>query len=345
MVVNLDIRQRIEEAEERLSPHASKNRYSRGRLKWEEPCQIRTDFQRDRDRIIHSNAFRRLKHKTQVFIAPLGDHYVTRLTHTLEVAQIARTISRALSLNEDLTETIALGHDLGHTPFGHIGEDILNELNPDGFRHNEQSLRIIDLLEKDGQGLNLTWEVRDGILKHSKGGIEVLGEGWNDVGTIEGQVVKIADIVAYVNHDIRDAIRANVITEDKLPKSVVKTLGHSSSERINTLVYDIVRQSLYTLNHSQASKSTISMSSNILEATNTLRDFLFEKVYNPSLNTEDTDSAKETIRFLYSHLKKHEGKMPKEYTLRNDSIGRKVTDYIAGMTDHYATRMAKEYSA
>ncbi|MBM3182973.1 MAG: deoxyguanosinetriphosphate triphosphohydrolase [Chloroflexi bacterium] len=344
MVVNLYIRQRIEEAEERLSPHASKSRYSRGRLKWEEPCQIRTDFQRDRDRIIHSNAFRRLKHKTQVFIAPLGDHYVTRLTHTLEVAQIARTISRALGLNEDLTEAIALGHDLGHTPFGHIGEDILNELNPDGFRHNEQSLRVIDLLEKDGQGLNLTWEVRDGILKHSKGGIEVLGEGWNDVETVEGQVVKMADMVAYVNHDIRDAIRANVITEDRLPKSVMETLGHSSSERINTLVYDIVGQSLHVLNHSQTRKPTINMSPNILEATNTLRDFLFEKVYNPSLATEETNRARKTIRFLYSYLQKHEEKMPKEYTLRNDSIKRKVTDYIAGMTDHYAARMAEEFS-
>lgn len=345
MVINLDIRQRIEKAEERLSAYASKSKYSRGRLRWEEPCQIRTDFQRDRDRIIHSNAFRRLKHKTQVFIAPLGDHYVTRLTHTLEVAQIARTISRALSLNEDLTEAIALGHDLGHTPFGHIGEDILNELNPDGFRHNEQSLRVIDILEKDGRGLNLTWEVRDGILKHTKGGIEVLGEGWNDVGTAEGQVVKMADMVAYVNHDIRDAIRANVITEDELPESVVKTLGHSSSKRINTLVYDIVRQSLDTLNRSQAKKPTISMSHNILEVTNTLREFLFENVYNPSLAAEETGRARQTIRLLYFYLQKHEEKLPKEYTLRGDSTERKVTDYIAGMTDHYATRMAEEFSS
>ena len=175
-MVNLNIRQRIEESENSLSPHASKSRLSQGRLRWEEPCSIRTDFQRDRDRIIYSNAFRRLKHKTQVFIAPLGDHYVTRLTHTLEVSQIARTISRALNLNEDLTEAIALGHDLGHTPFGHVGEQVLNELFPRGFKHNEQSLRVVDLLEKDGQGLNLTWEVRDGILNHSKGDIEIRGD-------------------------------------------------------------------------------------------------------------------------------------------------------------------------
>src|SRR4030043_111282 len=243
-MVNLNIRQRIEESENSLSPHASKSRCSRGRLKWEEPCPIRTDFQRDRDRIIYSNAFRRLKHKTQVFIAPLGDHYVTRLTHTLEVSQIARTISRALNLNEDLTEAIALGHDLGHTPFGHVGEQVLNELFPDGFKHNEQSLRVVDLLEKDGQGLNLTWEVRDGILNHSKSGIEILGEGWTDIGTIEGQVVKMADIVAYVNHDTADAIRAGVIAENELPDSAVRLLGHTSSQRINTLVSDIVSYSL-----------------------------------------------------------------------------------------------------
>jgi len=344
MVVNLDIRQRIEEAEERLSPYASKSKYSRGRARWEKPCQIRTEFQRDRDRIIHSNAFRRLKHKTQVFIAPLGDHYVTRLTHTLEVAQIARTIARALSLNEDLTEAIALGHDLGHTPFGHIGEELLDELNPQGFRHNEQSLRVIDVLEKGGQGLNLTWEVRDGILNHSKSRIEILGAGWDDVGTIEGQVVKIADMVAYVNHDIRDAIRADVITEDDLPKLVGKTLGHSSSKRINTLVYDVVSQSLDTLDNSQTGKPTIGMSPSILDVTNTLREFLFEKVYNPSIASKETEQARKTIRLLYFHLLKHNENLPEEYAPRDDTIERKVTDYIAGMTDHYATRMAEDIS-
>jgi len=214
MISQLNVRQIAEEREESLSPYAIKSKQSRGRLRYEEPCPVRTAFQRDRDRIIHSKAFRRLKHKTQVFITPLGDHYVTRLTHTLEVSQIARTIARALNLNEDLTEAIALGHDLGHTPFGHIGEDVLNELSHSGFKHNEQSLRVIDLLENDGQGLNLTWEVRDGIVNHSKSGIRILGEEWGNVNTVEGDVVKISDTVAYINHDIVDAIRANLITED-----------------------------------------------------------------------------------------------------------------------------------
>src|SRR4030043_1645416 len=212
-MVNLNIRQRIEESENRLSPYASKSRLSRGRIRPEDPGPLRPAFQRDRDRVIHCKSFRRLKHKTQVFIAPLGDHYVTRLTHTLEVSQIARSISRALGLNEDLTEAISLGHDLGHTPFGHLGEEILNELCPGGFRHNEQSLRVVDFLEKYGQGLNLTWEVRDGILNHSKSYIGILDNGWSEVGTVEGRVVKIADIVAYINHDVSDALRAGIITE------------------------------------------------------------------------------------------------------------------------------------
>ena len=205
---------------------------------------MRTCFQRDRDRIIHSHSFRRLKHKTQAFIAPLGDHYVTRLTHTLEVQQIARTIARALNLNEDLTEAIALGHDLGHTPFGHVGEDVLNELFDGGFKHNEQSLRVVERLEKDGRGLNLTWEVRDGIVRHSKSskGI-ILGEGWGPVGTIEGEIVKISDAVAYINHDIEDAIRAGVITGDDLPREAVKILGDRHSKRVNTMVCDIIESS------------------------------------------------------------------------------------------------------
>jgi dGTPase len=343
-MVNLNIRQRIEESENSLSPYAAKSRFSRGRLKWEEPCPIRTDFQRDRDRIIHSKAFRRLKHKTQVFIAPLGDHYVTRLTHTLEVSQIARTISRALNLNEDLTEAIALGHDLGHTPFGHVGEQVLNELHPGGFKHNEQSLRVVDLLEKDGHGLNLTWEVRDGILNHSKSGIEILGEGWTDVGTIEGQVVKMADIVAYVNHDTADAIRAGVIAENELPVSAVKLLGHTSSQRINTLVSDIVSYSLASMGNANLTKPIIGMNTEILEATKSLREFLFDKVYNPSLANKDTVKARKVIRLLYSYLLKHKEKLPKEYALRDDTVEQKITDYIAGMTDQYALRMAKEIS-
>jgi len=343
-MVNLNIRQRIEESENSLSQYAAKSRFSRGRLKWEEPCPIRTDFQRDRDRIIHSKAFRRLKHKTQVFIAPLGDHYVTRLTHTLEVSQIARTISRALNLNEDLTEAIALGHDLGHTPFGHVGEQVLNELCPGGFKHNEQSLRVVDLLEKDGHGLNLTWEVRDGILNHSKSGIEILGEGWTDVGTIEGQIVKMADIVAYVNHDTADAIRAGVIAENELPVSAVKLLGHTSSQRINTLVSDIVSYSLASMGNANLTKPIIGMNTEILEATKSLREFLFDKVYNPSLANKGTAKARKVIRLLYSYFLKHEETLPREYALRDDTVEQKITDYIAGMTDQYALRMAKEIS-
>jgi dGTPase len=341
-MVNLNIRQRIEESENSLSSYASKSRLSRGRLKWEEPCPIRTDFQRDRDRIIYSNAFRRLKHKTQVFIAPLSDHYVTRLTHTLEVSQIARTISRALNINEDLTEAIALGHDLGHTPFGHVGEQVLNELFPNGFKHNEQSLRVVDLLEKDGQGLNLTWEVRDGILNHSKSGIEILGEGWTEVSTIEGEVVKMADIVAYVNHDIADAIRAGVIDENELPASAVKLLGNTSRQRINTLVCDIVSYSLTSIENADLKKPTIGMNSETLEVTNNLREFMFNKVYNPRLASKDTSKARRVVHLLYSYFLKHERKLPKEYALRDDTVERRVTDYIAGMTDQYALRMAKE---
>lgn len=341
-MIDLNIRRRIEEFENRLSPYAAKSKLSRGRLKWEEPCPIRSEFQRDRDRIIHSNAFRRLKHKTQVFIAPLGDHYVTRLTHTLEVSQIARTISRALNLNEDLTEAIALGHDLGHTPFGHIGEQVLNELCPGGFKHNEQSLRVVDLLENDGRGLNLTWEVRDGILNHSKSRVEVLGEGWTEVGTIEGQVVKLADIVAYVNHDISDAIRAGVISENELPAPVVRLLGTTSSQRINTLVCDIISYSLTAMNKSGLQKPLVGMSDEILQVTNTLREFLFDKVYNPSLNTRDTERAKKVLHLLYAYFLSHEEKLPKEYASREDSIERKIIDYIAGMTDQYALRTANE---
>ena len=343
-MIDLPVRQRIEEAEENLSPHATKSRLSRGRIKPEEPCPLRTAFQRDRDRIIHSNAFRRLKHKTQVFIAPLGDHYVTRLTHTLEVSQIARTISRALCFNEDLTEAIALGHDLGHTPFGHLGEDILNELCPGGFRHNEQSLRVVDLLEKYGQGLNLTWEVRDGILNHSKSYIGILGDGWADVGTIEGQVVKISDIVAYINHDVGDAIRAGVITEQDIPTPVVKLLGNSSSQRINTLVLDIVTHTSEVVSHSNSQNPIVGMSQQILKVANELREFLFDKVYNSRLAVGDKDKANEVVRTLFSYFCNHPVKLPEEYNFRYDSVERKVTDYIAGMTDQYVVRAASTIS-
>jgi len=341
MISQLNIRQKTEEKEESLSPYAAKSKSSRGRLKYEEPCPIRTAFQRDRDRIIHSKAFRRLKHKTQVFIAPLGDHYVTRLTHTLEVSQIARTISRALNLNDDLTESIALGHDLGHTPFGHVGEDVLDELYHHGFRHNEQSLRVVDLLENDGQGLNLTWEVRDGIVNHSKTKVDILGD-WGKVNTLEGEVCKLADIVAYINHDIGDAIRAGIISEGDLPLSTVKVLGLSHSQRINTMVCDIIEHSRAARGDTTAEHPAIGMSPQILEASNNLRDFLFERVYNLHAAQKEAEKARGVVRLLYKYFNEHENRLPPEYSFYSDEPERRVVDYIAGMTDQYALRTAEE---
>ena len=338
------VREEIEKKEETLSPYAVKSKFSRGRLKREEPCPVRTGFQRDRDRVIHSKAFRRLKHKTQVFIAPTGDHYVTRLTHTLEVSQIARTVARALNLNEDLAEAIALGHDLGHTPFGHIGEQVLNELYHGGFRHNEQSLRVVDLLEREGQGLNLTWEVRDGILNHSKGQAEVLGEGWGDAGTLEGRICKIADIVAYVNHDVEDAIRAGIISPDDVPSSVAATLGHTHSQRVNTLVCDIISYSWPVTGNGDLAGATIGMSPEVLTATNVLRQFLFDRVYYPSLAEEEAVEAGRALRLLHSHFLRHEDRLPREFASLPDEKERRVIDYIAGMTDQYALRLAGEIS-
>ncbi|MGD1119390.1 MAG: deoxyguanosinetriphosphate triphosphohydrolase [Dehalococcoidales bacterium] len=343
MIEELHIRELTEAKEESLSPWAVQSKDSRGRLRPEEPDPIRTCFQRDRDRIIHCMAFRRLKHKTQVFIAPSGDHYVTRLTHTLEVAQIARTIARALNLNEDLTEAIALGHDLGHTPFGHWGEDTLNELFKEGFRHNEQSLRIVDLLEKDGRGLNLTLEVRDGIVHHSKSDVAVLGKDWGQVGTLEGEAVKISDMVAYINHDIGDAIRAGILTEDDLPPEAVKVLGNSRSQRINAMVSDIVQSSWdVRVCAIMTVRPRIQMSPAVTSAAEVLRDFLFEKVYNPNMETADAINAKNVVIFLWEYFKKHQAELPAEYRLHADTTERGVVDYIAGMTDQYALRLAAE---
>jgi len=347
VVRRLTIRQFSEEREESLSPYAVKSRFSKGRLRDEEPCQIRTAFQRDRDRIIHSKAFRRLKHKTQVFIAPLGDHYVTRLTHTLEVSQIGRTIARALNLNEDLTEAIALGHDLGHTPFGHVGEDVLNELYAPGFRHNEQSLRVVDLLENDGRGLNLTLEVRDGILHHSKSGSGVLGDGWGKVDTLEGEIVKMADIIAYINHDIGDAIRAGIITERDLPLQAVKALGMTHSQRINSMVSDIIDSSWAVSGYDkiETENPKIDMSPAILEATNVLRDFLFDRVYNVKSAEEESHRAREVVQRLYQYFIRHEERLPPEYLAYSDNTERRVVDYIAGMTDQYAQRIDQELNS
>lgn len=342
MISQLNIRQRAEEREESLSPYAARSRLSEGRLKPEEPCPVRTAFQRDRDRIIHCKAFRRLKHKTQVFISPLGDHYVTRLTHTLEVSQIARTIARALNLNEDLTEAISLGHDLGHTPFGHVGEDVLDELYEHGFRHNEQSLRVVDVLEKDGHGLNLTDEVRDGIVNHSKTRADIRGDDAGRARTLEGQVNKIADAIAYINHDIGDAIRAGIITENDLPLSAVAVLGRFHSQRINTMVDDIIENSWSVTGCNTGKPPAIEMSPQVLEATNRLRGFLFDRVYNIRSAQEEAERAREVIRLLYRYVKEHQDRLPPEYRAGSKEIERRVVDYIAGMTDQYALRMAEE---
>ena len=336
------IRHRLEEREKSLSPFAARSNQAR-RDRPEEPSPVRTEFQRDRDRIIHCKAFRRLKHKTQVFIAPLGDHYVTRLTHTLEVSQVARTIARALNLNEDLTEAISLGHDLGHTPFGHVGEEVLNELYAEGFRHNEQSLRVVEVLEKDGKGLNLTHEVREGILKHSKSREGILGENWNAPDTLEGQICKISDTIAYINHDIGDAIRAGLITSYDLPHSTINVLGQTHSVRINTLVSDVIEHSWAAIGLEEGKMApVISLSPGILEAMNNLRDFLFERVYDASATESESRKAREMIRGLYKYFTGNPDQLPEELRGLGIGVDRAAVDYIAGMTDLYALRIAEE---
>ncbi|MGE5405199.1 MAG: deoxyguanosinetriphosphate triphosphohydrolase [Candidatus Saccharibacteria bacterium] len=321
----MKIREEYEKREaETLSPYAMLSNASRGRRVPINKCDIRTDFQRDRDRIIHSKAFRRLKHKTQVFIAPEGDHYRTRLTHTLEVAQIARTIARALRLNEDLTEAIALGHDLGHTPFGHAGEKALDEIYLEGFRHYEQSLRVVDVLEGDG-GLNLTYEVRDGILKHT---------GDAEPETLEGVIVKISDRVAYINHDIDDALRAGIIRFDQLPRDCVEILGIEHSQRINSMVVDIIRNSM--------SKPQVSMSERVGQATHRLREYLFEHVYlNPQAKNEE-EKVRSMVQKIYQFLLARPELLAE--TSKEDGCAneRAAIDFIAGMTDHYAIRFFKD---
>jgi len=340
-MIHSEVRQLLEQKEEGLSPYAAKCRTSRGRQWPEEPSPMRLEFQRDRDRITFCKSFRRLKYKTQVFIAPVDDHYITRLTHTIEVAQISRSIARALNLNEDLTEAIALGHDLGHTPFGHVGEDELNELYPDGFRHNEQSLRVVEHLEKGGKGLNLTHEVRDGILNHSKSGMNLFDDKWDFPATLEAQICKIADPVAYINHDLSDAIRAGIITEGDLPRSALSVLGHSHSERINTLVCDIIDSSWAASGTVETKdKPVIAMSAEVLEAANLLRNYLFDKVYKVCASNDETDRARETVGLLYRYYSQNPDKMPDDYSMSSDDVARKVVDYIAGMTDQYAFRTA-----
>lgn len=316
------IRQRQEELEKRvLSPYATLAANSRGREKPMEPCPMRTCFVRDRDRILHCKSFRRLKHKTQVFLAPRGDHYRTRLTHTLEVSQIARTIARSLRLNEDLTEAMALGHDLGHTPFGHAGEAVLNALVPGGFIHSQQSLRVVDKLEKDGRGLNLTWEVRDGILNHSRRGRP---------GTPEGKVLQLSDQIAYVNHDIDDAVRAGVLRQEDIPQSSQAFFGTTPSRRINSMIQDIVRGCGDT--------DQIDFSPEARAHFEELRSFMFANVYfNPVAKGEE-DKAKYVVEQLYGYYLHHVEQLPEEFLLYREEDGdeRIAADYIACMTDTYA---------
>ena len=307
---------------ETLSPYASLSAETRGRERKEPLCDIRPEYQRDRDRILHCKAFRRLKHKTQVFLAPEGDHYRTRLTHTLEVAQIARTIAKSLRLNESLTEAIAMGHDLGHTPFGHSGEYILNQICEDGFTHYEQSVRIVEILEKDGKGLNLTWEVKDGILNHRTAGRP---------STLEGAIVRLSDKIAYINHDIDDAIRARMFVEEELPAGYTDVLGHSVRERLNRMIHDIIRNSM--------DKPQILMSTGMEEAMKGLRQWMFEHVYKNDIPKAEESKAQEMIARLYEYYMKHVDQLPMEYVLlmvNGEKKSRVVCDYIAGMSDIYA---------
>lgn len=333
----MNIREQIEKREQEiLSPRACLSVQSRGRLREEAACEIRTAFQRDRDRIIHSKSFRRLKYKTQVFMRPTGDHYRTRLTHTLEVSQIARTVARALNLNEDLTEAISLGHDLGHTPFGHAGEDTLNDLMPEGFHHKEQSLRIVDYLEHEGQGLNLTWEVRDGIQHHSKGMGDIVSPDSEDMpSTLEGQVVRISDIIAYVNHDIDDALRAGIIQQNELPQEVLHILGKSHSSRINTMVTNIIETSL------KSELENISLSPHIAEAIIKLRQFLYLRVYGNAYSQKEFQKTSKIISVLFDYFAKNPDKI-NSYKKPGDTPQRWACDFIAGMTDRYAIRTFQE---
>ena len=326
----MNIREEQEKREHLIfSPYASFSDESRGRDRDEEPCPMRTIYQRDRDRIIHCKAFRRLKHKTQVFLAPEVDHYRTRLTHTLEVAQIARSIARALNLNEDLTEAIALGHDLGHTPFGHAGERTLNSLCPMGFAHYRQSIRVVEFLEKDGQGLNLTWEVRDGILNHRTSG---------NPSTLEGKAVRLSDKIAYINHDIDDGIRAGILKESDIPSEYTDVLGNSTKERLNTMISDIIMNSI--------GKNDLVMSEPVRKAMTELRKFMFESLYlNPTAKSEEAKADK-LITELYRYYVANTDKLPDTYkrfiTEFDERPEQVVCDYIAGMSDQYSISKFQE---
>ncbi|MDO4307309.1 MAG: deoxyguanosinetriphosphate triphosphohydrolase [Eubacteriales bacterium] len=325
----MNIRESMEQRElELLSPYAAHSGYSRGRERPEEECDVRTVYQRDRDRILHCKAFRRLKDKTQVFLAPQGDHYRNRLTHTLEVSQIARTIAKALRLNEDLVEAIALGHDLGHTPFGHAGERALDEVNPDGFAHYRQSVRVVQVLEKYGDGLNLTWEVLDGILNH--------GTSANP-STLEGQVVRLSDKIAYIHHDMDDAQRAGLISEDDIPITLRMLLGYTTRERLNTFVHDIIENSM--------DKDCIAMSTEIHEALMDLRTMMFRNVYKNNVAKKEEQKAIKMLTELYEYYIGHPEAMSREYReliRRGEKLSQVVCDYLSGMTDQYSMEKFRE---
>ncbi|MBN9492619.1 deoxyguanosinetriphosphate triphosphohydrolase [bacterium] len=332
---------RLEENEERLSPFAARSKHAKRRIA-EEPAQVRTAYQRDRDRILHTKAFRRLKHKTQVFIAPQQDHFVTRMTHTLEVAQVARTIARALNLNEDLTEAAALGHDIGHGPFGHAGEEALAECLPEGFRHNYQSVRVLDVLEGGGKGLNLTLDVLDAIEKSSKAREDIFAEGWGVPNTLEGQVVKTADAIAYVNHDIGDAVRAGLLTERDLPDAAQSELGRTSSERLNALITDLVEASWGATGEMDAGPAVIRFSPRIDAVANELREFMFQRVYFYDLTRAEAERAKRVVIYLFRHFVAQPGRISLDYSIASDPVERRAADYVSGMTDRYALRVARE---
>lgn len=319
----MTVRENLEQWERvYLSPFATLSINSKGRDRDEEPCDIRPVFQRDRDRIIHSKSFRRLKDKTQVFLSPEGDHYRTRLTHTLEVSQNARTIAKALQLNEELVEAIALGHDLGHTPFGHAGERALNEICPYGFEHNVQSVRTVELLEKDGEGLNLTWEVRDGILNHQTSGMP---------STLEGKIVRLSDKIAYTYHDMDDAVRAGILKENDIPREIGKVIGYTPRERLNSFIHDIVTQSKGT--------NDVRMSDEIEHAMKNLRSFMFRNVYNNNIAKGEEAKAVSLVKTLYEYYMNHTDELPKffvELGLRGEPREKVVCDYISSMTDRFA---------
>jgi dGTPase len=335
----MTIREQLEAREDEfLAPAAARSSQSKGRLRPEPQDPIRPVFQRDRDRIIHSKAFRRLKHKTQVFLAPTGDHYRTRLTHTLEVSQIARSIAKVLRLHEELTEAVALGHDLGHPPFGHAGERVIDKLAPGGFSHYEQSLRIVDVLENGRQGLNLTWEVRDGIARHSKGkhGLPVGAPPEHRASTVEGQIARVADIIAYVNHDIDDAVRAGILAEEDLPAEAVRVLGGSSSQRINSMVTDVVERTL------EGDLSQVRMSEPILSATLELRGYLFEAVYENPQATAEFEKATGILGGLWQKLRERP-ELLDQTTVEAEGLDAATRDFLAGMTDRYAVALFEEW--